>query len=162
MRFRSISNCRARGVLGVFRSPSPRPSPQGRGSHAPRRSNTPGAPDSPTRCRPFSLSLGAGVRGNSAHGNPTFPKPPAATEARALALLRRSDSRFPLTLTLSPRERKQLSTVWEEYSLNSEHFPALPIVLPLPKGEGWGEGEGRFLLIRFGLADNATHLPSHR
>ena len=53
-----------------------------------------------------------------------------------------SGARFPLTLTLSPREREQLSSTWE-YSLDSEHFPALPMVLPLPKG--WGEGKGRFL-----------------
>ena len=52
---------------------------------------------------------------------------------------------FPLTLTLSPRERELLSPTWE-YSLNSEHFPALPRLLPLPEGEGWGEGEGRVLL----------------
>ena len=42
---------------------------------------------------------------------------------------------------LSLGEREQLSAAWE-YSLNSEHFPALPMVPPLPKGEGWGEGEG--------------------
>ena len=56
-----------------------------------------------------------------------------------------SGAQFPLTLTLSPGEREMLSPAWE-YSLNSEHFPALPRLLPLPEGEGWGEGEGRVLL----------------
>ena len=61
-----------------------------------------------------------------------------------------SSALFPLTLTLSLGEREQLSSTWE-YSLDSEHFPALPTVLPLPKGEGWGEGEGRFLLNGYDL-----------
>jgi hypothetical protein len=60
-----------------------------------------------------------------------------------------SGALFPLTLTLSPGERESLSPTWE-YSLDSEDFPALPMVLPLPKGEGWGEGEGRFLLNAYG------------
>ena len=30
------------------------------------------------------------------------------------------------------------------------------MVLPLPKGEGWGEGEGRFLLNSHGLALHAA------
>ena len=54
-----------------------------------------------------------------------------------------SGARFPLTLTPSPREWEQLSSAWE-YSLNSEHFPVLPRVLPAPEGEGWGEGEAVF------------------
>ena len=53
-----------------------------------------------------------------------------------------SGARFPLTLTLSPGEREQLSSAWE-HSLTSEHFPALPRVLPLPEGEGWGGGKPR-------------------
>ena len=61
-----------------------------------------------------------------------------------------SGAQFPLTLTLSSGERGQLSTAWD-YSQNSEHFPALPMVLPLPEGEGWGAGEGRFRLNRYGL-----------
>ena len=60
-----------------------------------------------------------------------------------------SGARFPLTLTLSPREREPLSSAWE-YSLHSEHLPALPRVLPLPEGEGWGEGEGRVLMNSYG------------
>jgi hypothetical protein len=60
-----------------------------------------------------------------------------------------SGALFPLTLTLSLRERERLSTAWE-YSLNSEHFPALPKALPLPKGEGWGEGEDRLLPSSYG------------
>jgi hypothetical protein len=56
---------------------------------------------------------------------------------------------FPLTLTLSLREREQLSTA-AEYSLNGKHLPALPVALPLPKGEGWGEGERVFQMNRAG------------
>jgi hypothetical protein len=61
-----------------------------------------------------------------------------------------SDALFPLTPTLSRRERERSSTALE-YSLNSEDLLALPMVLPLPKGEGWGEGEGRFLMRGSGL-----------
>ena len=53
-------------VMWTSLSPSPRPSPSGRGSPALRLSNMTGAPDLPTRCRGFSLSPRerAGVRGN--------------------------------------------------------------------------------------------------
>ncbi|MCX6914401.1 MAG: hypothetical protein NT167_15315, partial [Verrucomicrobia bacterium] len=44
-------------------------------------------------------------------------------------------------LAMSLRERELLSTVWA-YSLNGEYFRALPMVLPLPEGEG----QGRLLL----------------
>ena len=78
-----------------------------------------------------------------------------------------SGARFPLTLTLSLGEREQLSTA-RKYSLNSEHFPALPMVLPLPKGEGWGEGEGSFLrngygfwLRSYAVAAVPTSAPGH-
>jgi hypothetical protein len=47
---------------------------------------------------------------------------------------------FPLTLTLSPGEREKLLTAWD-YSQNCGYCPTLPMVLPLPKGEGRGEGE---------------------
>ena len=47
---------------------------------------------------------------------------------------------FPLTLTLSLGEREQLSTDRDD-SPGGEHFPAWSQVLPLPTGEGWGEGE---------------------
>jgi len=36
-------------------------------------------------------------------------------------------------------------------SLNSEHSPALENLLPLPGGEGWGEGEREFQLNRYGF-----------
>jgi hypothetical protein len=57
---------------------------------------------------------------------------------------------FPLTLALSPREREKLLTAWD-YSRNSEHCPTLPMVLPLPKGEGRGEGERCIQLNSYGL-----------
>ena len=60
--------------------------------------------------------------------------------APALAVFMQSGALFPLTLTLSPRERELISTAWE-YSLTSEHFPALQMVLPLLEGEGWGKGK---------------------
>jgi len=50
-----------------------------------------------------------------------------------------SDAQFPLTLTLSPGEREQLSSALE-YSLNSERFPALPRVLPAPEPGGDRDG----------------------
>src|SRR6266480_851593 len=36
-------------------------------------------------------------------------------------------------------------------SLNSEHSPALENLLPLPGGEGWGEGEREFQLTQYGF-----------
>ena len=53
---------------------------------------------------------------------------------------------FPLTLTLSPREREQHSPARNSLAA-SEHFSAQSNILPLPKGEGWGEGEGRPLAL---------------
>jgi HEAT repeat protein len=52
--------------VSTHHSPSPRPSPQGRGSRNARASNSLVLPDSPTNWRGFSLSLRerAGVRGN--------------------------------------------------------------------------------------------------
>ena len=54
--------------------------------------------------------------------------------------MRGPDVTFPLTLTLSLRERERLSAAWD-YSPNGKRSPALPMILPLPEGEGWGEGE---------------------
>ena len=52
---------------------------------------------------------------------------------------------FPLTPTLSPRERENLrQSVGESEAAGFVERRAL--VPPLPKGEGWGEGEGIVLL----------------
>jgi hypothetical protein len=47
---------------------------------------------------------------------------------------------FPLTLALSLGEREQLSMCYE-HSSDSSFIPALPIVLPLPEGEGGVRGK---------------------
>ena len=51
-----------------------------------------------------------------------------------------SHALFPLTPALSPREREFLPS-GRAGSPGGKHFPARPTVLPLPEGEGWGEGE---------------------
>ena len=62
-----------------------------------------------------------------------------------------SEIRLALTLTLSPQEREPAMVVLGK-SLNGEHSPALENLLPLPGGEGRGEGEREFQLNRYGLA----------
>src|SRR6266542_2005549 len=47
---------------------------------------------------------------------------------------------FPLTLTLSPREREQPCSICGKYE-GACLFPAIALFLPLPKGEGRGEGK---------------------
>ena len=49
-----------------------------------------------------------------------------------------------------PQERKPAMAVLGK-SLNGESSPALETLLPLPGGEGWGEGEREFQLNRYGL-----------
>ena len=51
------------------------------------------------------------------------------------------DGPFPLTLALSRGEREQHGTPFE-HSNHARFADRLPRLLPLPKGEGWGEGEG--------------------
>ena len=66
------------------------------------------------------------------------------TETRPLAELEASGrwkAPFPLTLTLSPRERESWWHALEQ--TNGLGFnKARQSVLPLPQGKGWGEGEG--------------------
>ena len=64
-----------------------------------------------------------------------------------------SEVTLALTLTLSPR-RGNLQWVGREKSLAGEHSPALEKVLPLPAGEGWGEGERAFQMNSYGLLDS--------
>jgi hypothetical protein len=51
-----------------------------------------------------------------------------------------ADTPFPLTPALSPRERES-----QGVRIELSHAPGfadrLARILPLPKGEGWGEGE---------------------
>ena len=68
------------------------------------------------------------------------------SKLQASAVSMQSGARFPLTLTLSSGEREQLSSAWE-YLLNSEHFPALPRVLPLPEGDGWGGKAASYRIV---------------
>ena len=58
-------------------------------------------------------------------------------------------TQFPLTLALSLRERESLSA-GEDKPLNREPFPVRAGMLPLPQGEGWGEGEAGALLHHSG------------
>ena len=51
---------------------------------------------------------------------------------------------FPLTLTFSLREREQVSVRWENSS-GVRFVLTSATILPLPKGEGRGEGEQDFL-----------------
>jgi hypothetical protein len=48
---------------------------------------------------------------------------------------------LPLTLTLYPGEREPVSPGAAQ-SLGTWYSPRRGTVLPLPGGEGWGEGEG--------------------
>ena len=57
---------------------------------------------------------------------------------------------LPLTLTLSLREREHLSGGWDRTPVGAR-LPARPATLPLPKGEGLGEGKGGHQLNRPGL-----------
>src|SRR2546426_2444364 len=55
----------------------------------------------------------------------------------------RSHTRFPLTPTLSLGERESHFPLFDEPEL-LQSLDACARALPLPKGEGWGEGEVRF------------------
>ncbi len=74
--------------------------------------------------------------------------PPLADTPRLVWWTPSSDSQvlgsphgpFPLTLTLSLRERGQRSPTFGD-SRRDRLAEALANTLPLPKGEGWGEGE---------------------
>ena len=59
---------------------------------------------------------------------------------RFWAVGRHPSAPFPLTLTLSPKEREQPPGTWK-YSLMRELSSALRMVLPLPKGEGGVRGK---------------------
>jgi prepilin-type N-terminal cleavage/methylation domain-containing protein/prepilin-type processing-associated H-X9-DG protein len=68
----------------------------------------------------------------------------------ALAISMQLGAPFPLTPTLSPREREHLATS-RDRAPGGERSTAPALVLPLLGGEGWGEGERRGLLHRYGL-----------
>ena len=75
----------------------------------------------------------------------------------ASAVSMQSEKRFALTLTLSPRRGNHQWPRWDK-SLTGEPSPALEKVLPLPGGEGWGEGERAFQLNSSGLAFDFSSL----
>ncbi|PYI86369.1 MAG: hypothetical protein DME26_09160 [Verrucomicrobia bacterium] len=52
-----------------------------------------------------------------------------------------ASARFPLTLTLSLGEREQQRSIGNT-SNRARYADRLAMILPLPKGEGWGEGKG--------------------
>ncbi len=76
---------------------------------------------------------------------------PTSSLESALAVSLQLAALFPLTLTLSLRERENHST-GRDWSPVGEHVPARATGLPLPKGEGLGEGEGGVQLNRWGSA----------
>ena len=67
--------------------------------------------------------------------------------------------RLALTLTLSPRRGNHQRPLLEK-SGNDQHFPVLEKILPLPGGEGRGEGERRFQLISSSLAKFGIETPA--
>ena len=83
------------------------------------------------------------------HTNTHCAKKPLR-QRQTLAVSMQSEVTLTLTLTLSPR-RGNLQWVRREKSLNGEHSPALEKVLPLPAGEGRGEGECDSQLNSYGL-----------
>jgi hypothetical protein len=52
-----------------------------------------------------------------------------------------SNALFPLTLTLSPRERESPFPRCKPFD-SARLIERRARVLPLPEGEGWGEGKG--------------------
>ena len=65
----------------------------------------------------------------------------------------RSKLRLALTPPLSPRRGSTICPCWNE-SPPIEISRDLRKLLPLPGGEGWGEGEPLFSLNRYGLGES--------
>src|SRR6478735_5797808 len=66
---------------------------------------------------------------------------------------RHSSVAVPLTPALSPRRGSTFALALDKFA-KQPSFAALPIILPLPKGEGWGEGKES---SEFAVADKLKH-----
>ena len=74
------------------------------------------------------------------HRNDTAWASIALQLVKAQTVTLQRDRCIALTLALSSRKGDSYSPGWEE-SLISEHITVVDRLLPLPGGEGWGEGE---------------------
>jgi hypothetical protein len=85
----------------------------------------------------------------------------AARMSRYIGSRRQPEVAFPLTPALSPGERGNQSQSLDD-SWHASLAEALTRCLPLPKGEGWGEGEQHTRRSRrLDLTQSLFHLASY-
>ncbi len=104
-------------------------------------------------CRHWRMSLSA-LRSSFA----AFPLLLFLVPTLPLAVSMRSEDWFALTLALSPMRGNVHSPPWEE-SLTGGRVAELRKFLPLPGGEGRGEGERLIPLNSYGLAHASEYFP---